>query len=859
MLRRFLFLAAAAVALMTSALAETATAEQQHGFVQRIYEDEEGRHKYTVFVPYSYTPEKKWPIILFLHGADERGDDGQRQLQVGLGPLVEARQKTFPFLVVFPQAKRRPKQRLLETWSPDSPDGRRALAIFDQVESEYSVDKEREILTGWSMGGYGVWKLGAAQPDRWDALVPLAGGGDPALAEKLVDVPIWAFHGARDRVVPPSESRRMIDALRRAGGKARYTELAEEDHNVWKTVYASDELYRWTIHHDVTDVTEVPLRVKPDGRPLLAENTTAPFVPALTIRRALYLRLGNDALEAISYGLPGMVPPDLLSGSIADISDTTTTAGRTFWVTFSGVRYDGELARAYIQATADRRLRIWLGLQNVRLTIGTTYVQGEGRSAVAGPIFIVIGHRRPVWLTVDTELDVQNRKLRLRLAKTWFQIADDNWYVTAPQWVSTRGLGMTRRRVSQGLVSGLYGSKSRIEREVRVVVPKMLETLEEKLNSQFETAQVSELVSGFWPLPVYRPRVRLFPESISTDADGLSLLVGITAAAIHPEAAPKTPKIVDTIGARISDVPTSRDLRIAMTGEALQPLTDLLIQADVARIHVEETPHGGFAPFADYQALLAALPDLKQYGPDVEIWAELILAEPLRIADANPSESEAAEILIEAPKVLISTALREGPDSEWQPYAEFDISVSQRARLELRMPSFRSRLFEMKWVGPAEIQVEGRFASEYKPQNPEINLDRVAEMFRHGWNHWTHSGPAAERHIPDLAFGRSRLRASQIGWKAPFVFAAFSAAGIRLTNASQQPLTYQIKAPHSGWGGPYTLQPGKSHTYPVPYWMLFRRRVDDRYRLFTLPAGSHSEFREPRTGGPPQLFQAREP
>jgi len=152
-----------------------ANVDSAKGMVDRVYRDADGQHKYVVFVPDDYTPEKAWPVILFLHGAGERGTDGKAQTRVGLGPAVKARQDTFSFLAVFPQCEDT-KGRILTAWSPESPDGKRALKILAQVEKEFRIDKDRQILTGWSMGGYGACRLAAASPERWAAVVPLAGG-----------------------------------------------------------------------------------------------------------------------------------------------------------------------------------------------------------------------------------------------------------------------------------------------------------------------------------------------------------------------------------------------------------------------------------------------------------------------------------------------------------------------------------------------------------------------------------------------------------------------------------------------------------------------------------------------------------
>src|SRR5690606_10529805 len=147
-----------------------------------------------------------WPVILFLHGAGERGTDGRRQLSAGLGPIVKLRSETFPALVVFPQAENFDGP-ILRTWAPQSPDAQRALEILTDVEDAYPTNPEQRILTGWSMGALGTWALAAADPDRWSAVVPVAGGGRPDWAAKLTGVPIWAFHGAEDRITSPSSTR----------------------------------------------------------------------------------------------------------------------------------------------------------------------------------------------------------------------------------------------------------------------------------------------------------------------------------------------------------------------------------------------------------------------------------------------------------------------------------------------------------------------------------------------------------------------------------------------------------------------------------------------------------------------------
>jgi predicted peptidase len=216
---------------------------KEHGFLDRVHRDASGNEsKYVLFVPYGYRGDKPYPLILFLHGLGECGTDGHKQAAVGLGPAVRRRAKTFGFITIFPQAQHR-------TWQADSEDARRALAILAEVEKEYRVDPRRVYLTGLSMGGYGTWSLAAKYPDRWAAIAPVCGGGNPANAARIKDLPCWCFHGAADRTVPASNSRQMVEALRAAGGHPRYTEYPGVGHNSWDRAYGTDELYDWLSQH----------------------------------------------------------------------------------------------------------------------------------------------------------------------------------------------------------------------------------------------------------------------------------------------------------------------------------------------------------------------------------------------------------------------------------------------------------------------------------------------------------------------------------------------------------------------------------------------------------------------------------
>ena len=187
-------------------------AERRHSaadFRDAVYVDATGPHRYAVFVPPGYDASRRWPVVLFLHGAGERGNDGRKQLSVGLGPIVELHPDQFPAVIVFPQVEET-DERILTAWSPDNPDGKRALAILAEVERQYSIDRSRRVLAGWSMGGYGVWELAAvSEPGFWSSAISISGGAPAEVAARLPkDLPFWAIHGAADRIVEPAQMTR---------------------------------------------------------------------------------------------------------------------------------------------------------------------------------------------------------------------------------------------------------------------------------------------------------------------------------------------------------------------------------------------------------------------------------------------------------------------------------------------------------------------------------------------------------------------------------------------------------------------------------------------------------------------------
>jgi len=201
-----------------------------------------------LYLPKDYQSAKRrgWPLLLFLHGAGERGDNLTLVAKHGPPKLV-ARNREFPFVIVSPQC---PADRI---WDDDA-----LLALLDEVIARFRIDPRRVYVTGLSMGGYGTWNLGLKYPERFAAIAPICGGGsgaDVLLASTvkgraLRSLAVWAFHGARDAVVPLIESKVMVATLRKAGcRKVKLTVYPDAEHDSYTRTYDRPELYKWFLSH----------------------------------------------------------------------------------------------------------------------------------------------------------------------------------------------------------------------------------------------------------------------------------------------------------------------------------------------------------------------------------------------------------------------------------------------------------------------------------------------------------------------------------------------------------------------------------------------------------------------------------
>ncbi len=234
------------------------------GFLNRSISVDGKAYRYVLYLPSNWTPDQKWPVILFLHGAGERGSDGLKQSQIGIGGAVRMHSERYPFVIVMPQCAEG------QWWSQPAMQ-KMALATLDAEVKEFNGDPRRLYLTGLSMGGYGTWAFAENNPTKFAAIAPVCGGvsiperlakllGVPATtdpnifneaAQKVRNIPTWIYHGGADPTVPVSESQNMTKALRDLGADVSYTEYPGVGHNSWDNAYGEADFPQWLLAQEL--------------------------------------------------------------------------------------------------------------------------------------------------------------------------------------------------------------------------------------------------------------------------------------------------------------------------------------------------------------------------------------------------------------------------------------------------------------------------------------------------------------------------------------------------------------------------------------------------------------------------------
>lgn len=871
-MRAFLFALFCALFVPTLAVAEDSSPSQrtpsdaanESGFVRRVFIDEAGDHRYSVYLPPDYSAAEQWPVILYLHGAGVSGALGDWETAHGLGAVIEAR-GGYPAIVVMPQCDPGDAP-LLERWSGDGPDGRRALRILQEVEETYSVDPTRRILAGWSMGGFGAWSLAAAAPEKWSAVVAVSGGGNPELASRLANVPIWGIHGERDRAILPEQSQAMVDAVNAAGGRAVCTVLPDVGHDAWKYAFSSPTVIDWML--DPTARTPDVDRLLADARSLRDSGAVSrlegEFQPALIMPRAVSIRLGNEALRSIAYGLPQSIDPEQLAGAIDDQHFTFTAAGETFEITQADLSYEAHLHQVLLAAQQDGTVRVQIGLRPLALRIGETRIIGGVHQATAGPVVVRLGHRRPVWINLTLQPAIVDHQLQLVLRDSEFRIPDDNWHVSRPEEVTVSGADISPELVKTAIVGGLYLRRAEVEACVARVLPGLVESAEDQLRPM----AVDRVMDAVWPMPVFQPRLRLQFEELQVDADGISVVAGLEAAPLNIVEAPAEPHVLPPLGPAVADVPQARNLEISFAPGILEAVSTMMVEAHVARIDVRDMPEQEFALLGDRNELARIFPELEQMGRDVEFRTELDVAAPFAVTrgddgttpvqftasgDGAVGAEETGAVLalpnlardrsrinvrFRLPRVLVNVEMRDATAQGWSEYASFDVSLAQTAAIQLARTGDGRRVVRVEWLDAPDIQVQGGRVAVTGMD--EVHKEHLAELLTGCWNAWTAKSTQEESEVPDVEVGDARLRMEGIGWVGTQLVADLASPPTRIVNTGRKPLFYEVKGPITPWSRTLELSPGEEHEYETPYPLIFRPRNQSEEQ--TVPVGKRFEY-----------------
>jgi predicted peptidase len=195
--------------------------------------------RYLLYLPADYDTNiaAKWPLVLFLHGSGERGEDLEK-VKIHGPPKLVSQGKEFPFVLVSPQCPTGSR------WNAEE-----LSALVDELARNYRVDLQRLYVTGLSMGGSGTWSLLGGYPDKFAAAMPLCGRGDVAATEKLAKTPAWIIVGGKDRPETVQNCQDMAAALKKAGGETKLTLYPDLPHDCWTVTYNNAEVYEWLLSH----------------------------------------------------------------------------------------------------------------------------------------------------------------------------------------------------------------------------------------------------------------------------------------------------------------------------------------------------------------------------------------------------------------------------------------------------------------------------------------------------------------------------------------------------------------------------------------------------------------------------------
>ena len=767
-------------------------------FEERTFQDASGPHKYLVYLPPGYSKERRWPVILFLHGAGERGRDGVSPSYVGLGPVLRHSPELYPCVVVFPQCETW-DDRIFTSWSIESGTGHRALAILEEVERTESIDPTQRSLTGWSMGGFGATALAAYEADHWQSVLAVSGGFAGVTTEPLQKATLWIIHGTKDTIVSVEKSQQLATSLGMPISHTHYDEVALAGHEVWEQVYSDPRVAQWLLSGGPHPDIDWSIPSDPAQLPTVADG--APFVPAAAVTQAVTLRIGNDALRMLAAGIPESVKPEQLQGALSDVEQSFTIDGETYQLTLSKLTYAGKIESAELSTQAGSKMLADVGVK-LELQIGRATLKTRGFEAQTGSFRIVMGHRRPVQFNVLLTLKVRDQKLSITLNETRFLIPDDNWYVEMPQEITLSGNKFTRHEIETGIVGGLYTRKKDVEAQILSVIPLLVERVEQRLDLD----DSRQLTRWLWPFPVYQPRLRWILESLKIDTQGMTVQLGATIGASG------TSEVAEPFDRRSGSarLPVesehSTNLHVTIDPLLMEVVSEEFAESGAARINVLDLPEPRFQEFANPERMRKVLPGL---APGTEIQTVLAMSSPFRLRGEPAPGGRGGVSHLNIPSAQLEVFSRERPDLPWGQTGQFAIALDQAIKITLDPAPTGPPTLGVMWSAEPEFKVTSTTAID-PPALAELEHD-----MREAWVSWSQTRNMPPAVIEDIAWGDSRLRLSQLTLGDRLIDAHLTCPMASITAACSTPLKYRVRGPQTYWSRTRTLDPGQTHRYEI--------------------------------------------
>lgn len=703
-------------------------AKLPEGFQFRTFNDTAGEHRYALFTPRQYDPARKWPVILFLHGAGEKGTDTNLLLS---GMLAVALEKSpdLPFIVVFPQCEDL-TGRALTGWLAEGGAAQRALKILDEVERDFSVDVDHRVLVGWSMGGYGAWSLAAAHPKKWSAVMTLAGGAihdELSLAELAqAKTPVWAISAQGDPLIPYQRSEKLVQQLVQAGGRANFTLLPSDQHDICRQVFASPQVFEWMLHPDTVSPAAIELQAV---TPLPARTQYFRcFVESHVIPDSLALRLGNAPFETLAPALPELLSSAPIAGKLANIERIVGDGPASMTVRLSDVSYRCDVTRIWAHGISGGRLGLEVDFEPLELTIGQTTLDSVRHQARTGPIRIQIGIHRPATLKIEVQPVVDAGELRLRLLRKSFSFSQGNWYIQPPAQVETHSDQFTSDQLVTGIVGSLYGGRQDLIDRILAVVPDLLQRAEDELRMR-EAPRLAKMLS---PLPVLVPDLNVTPSQVRTDQQGVSVLCNLNVSVRRKTVPTPTGHVLD-----LHSISAGDQLQVGIALDAVTAISQMTVSQNMAQVNVLDISEDQFARLADPRFMTQIMSGLETVDPQLQLNTILRLLDPMVVSKSPGDELPAAtRLTLQSSAVALDVFRQTEASASPEPVGRIVFSLSQPITIEPPVNRDTSdAAMQIRWAPECEVRFL-RGESLAGSAIPVVQGQQFEAVFESAWSAW---------------------------------------------------------------------------------------------------------------------------